>query len=203
MKSIASQFPRDRILQLYCKDNLSGRETARTLGCKFSTFNKYLRVYGIHKRKEHRKIRRCEIEGCENKHAARGYCKMHHLRWWKYGSPHTRRIVILHGTLKERLYGRIEKAESGCWLWTGSKLKRKGREYGQIRVNGKTSKAHAVSYKIHKGEIPKGLWVLHSCDNPSCVNPEHLWLGTAKDNTADMYEKGRARPGGRSQANAR
>lgn len=81
---------------------------------------------------------------------------------------------------------------SGCWNWIGSK-NRDG--YGQIRVersgfNG-YFRAHRVSWIYHHGEIPDGLCVLHRCDNPGCVNPEHLFLGTQADNMRDRNAKGR------------
>lgn len=77
---------------------------------------------------------------------------------------------------------------SNCWVWHKS-IEQSG--YGRIKINGRTIKAHRLSWNIHFGEIPPGLFVCHKCDNPPCVNPEHLFLGTAKDNTQDMIEKGR------------
>lgn len=76
-----------------------------------------------------------------------------------------------------------------CWLWMGTRL-RDG--YGQFmsRTLG-NMRAHRMSYLIFKGKIPNGMLVCHSCDNPSCVKPGHLWLGTVKDNTDDMIKKGR------------
>jgi len=80
--------------------------------------------------------------------------------------------------------------DNGCWEWTAT-LDQSG--YGLLGYEGSMKGAHRFSYKIYKGEIPKGLYVLHKCDNPPCVNPEHLFLGTQKDNMDDMYNKGRAK----------
>lgn len=80
-----------------------------------------------------------------------------------------------------------------CWLWTASTKGGKWR-YGVISQTGKHDSlllAHRVSWEIHNGPIPEGSLALHKCDNPSCVNPAHLFLGTFADNTKDMLEKGR------------
>lgn len=86
---------------------------------------------------------------------------------------------------------------TGCWVWIGL---RNNQGYGQLGRspyvrNGKNTKAHQLSWMIYNGEIPDGLYVCHKCDNPSCVNPEHLWLGTPMDNTTDKMEKGRYKNG--------
>jgi hypothetical protein len=78
--------------------------------------------------------------------------------------------------------------EQGCRLWIGSKTV--GR-YGRLLKKGTRHLAHRLAYERFKGPVPKGLEVCHSCDNPSCVNPDHLFVGTAKDNALDRQAKGR------------
>lgn len=88
----------------------------------------------------------------------------------------------------ERFGSYYSVAENGCWIW--QKFKDKDG-YGFIRVNGVRQRAHRYSYLIFVGDIPDGMVVCHKCDNPSCVNPNHLFVGTKKDNTQDMFAKGR------------
>lgn len=93
----------------------------------------------------------------------------------------------------ERFTEKVRFAENGCWIWTGS-VDADG--YG--KGPGDNVRAHRFSYEHHKGHIPKGMFVCHSCDTPSCVNPEHLWIGTSADNTADSTNKGRRARGEKS-----
>jgi hypothetical protein len=79
---------------------------------------------------------------------------------------------------------------TGCWLWTGGCF---SHGYGKLRYAGKTSYAHRVAYELHHGVTPEDGYVCHRCDNPPCINPDHLFLGTARDNALDMFRKGRAR----------
>jgi hypothetical protein len=81
------------------------------------------------------------------------------------------------------------KEENGCWIWCGGTRVKSG--YGGIKVNGKTISTHRYSYQLHYGAIPAGLFVCHKCDNPKCINPDHLFLGTNSDNMKDAYNKGR------------
>lgn len=75
-----------------------------------------------------------------------------------------------------------------CWIWSGN-THRQG--YGKFSFMGKSIPAHRMSYEIHKGHVVGNSMVCHRCDNPSCVNPSHLFLGSAKDNMADKVSKGR------------
>lgn len=95
-----------------------------------------------------------------------------------------------HGSIVERFWLKVEKRDTDeCWSWCGGKSE---RGYGQLSDGRHRSiRSHRISYEIHKGAIPDRMLVLHSCDNPSCVNPAHLSLGTQLDNMADKCAKGR------------
>lgn len=128
-------------------------------------------------------------------------------RWWK-GNPTLISATDLEGRHENGelkpvpftpneylLQNYIPVPEAGCWLWTGPWC---DSGYGRVARHGKEiTRAHRMFYTVHKGEIPKGLFVCHKCDTPACVNPDHLFLGTARDNVQDMIRKGRNRPGGR------
>jgi hypothetical protein len=96
-----------------------------------------------------------------------------------------------HRSLEERFWEKVNKTET-CWLWTGATL---GSGYGSIFVElpRRADQAHRVSWKMAFGEINPGLSVCHKCDTPLCVRPDHLFLGTAKENCADMHQKKRWR----------
>lgn len=100
--------------------------------------------------------------------------------------------MIIDESLKRRFWEKVQKG-SGCWEWTGGKNRPNG--YGLISESGQRKrfkvKAHRLSYMLNVGSIPRGMHVLHKCDNPGCVRPDHLFLGTNDDNVRDREAKGR------------
>ena len=91
----------------------------------------------------------------------------------------------------KRFWKKVNKGNDDvCWEWQASRI---STGYGQFWYKNKNIKAHRLSWILSNGSIPKNKCVLHSCDNPPCVNPKHLWLGSLLDNTRDMIAKGRQR----------
>jgi hypothetical protein len=92
--------------------------------------------------------------------------------------------------MDERLIANVDRSggPDACWPWTGCR----SLGYGVLSINNRQRRAHRVIYEIAKGLIPKGLRICHKCDNPPCCNPDHLFVGTAKDNSLDMAQKERA-----------
>ena len=87
----------------------------------------------------------------------------------------------------KKFWSKVDKTKN-CWEWTGRYHK---QGYGFMDINKKGELTHRISWVINRGKIPKGICVLHKCDNPKCVNPDHLFLGTHTDNMRDMVSKGR------------
>jgi hypothetical protein len=128
----------------------------------------------------------CSVASCGRLVLARGLCGMHYQRLWKRGTTDAAPIA----SLAERFERSVEKTLD-CWLWLGT---RDARGYGIISVRCRYRRATHVSYELHVGAVPAdGLFVLHRCDNPPCVRPDHLFLGTALDNMRDCIAKGRRR----------
>jgi hypothetical protein len=97
----------------------------------------------------------------------------------------------------DRFWSKVSKSDK-CWEWTAATNK---HGYGTFQFEGRLQKAHRVAWQLSMGSVPDGLFVLHRCDNPSCVRLTHLFLGTQRDNVRDAMRKGRYR-GGRPKVNA-
>ena len=93
--------------------------------------------------------------------------------------------------LEDRFWSKVDKS-GDCWIWTAN---RNAKGYGFFKIGSVNSLAHRVSYDLCVGEIPDGMLCLHRCDNPPCVNPKHLWIGSNQQNMDDMKRKGRQAKG--------
>lgn len=105
------------------------------------------------------------------------------------GDPRTKKQKPVNQYFDERY---SPEPISGCWLWAGTY---QSQGYGVANHKKVKGLAHRLSYTLHKGPIPDGMHVCHTCDNPACVNPDHLWIGTHQDNHKDKVNKGRASGG--------
>lgn len=101
----------------------------------------------------------------------------------------------------ERFEAKFERQETGCWIWTRAKSSSNG--YGKAHFGGRTLGAHRAAWEIYRGPIPPGLFVLHRCDVPLCVNPDHLFIGTQLDNVTDRESKGRTSRGAKHATSKR
>lgn len=98
--------------------------------------------------------------------------------------------------LEKRFLRSVQKTET-CWIWKGHKW---GQGYGGIKLRQTRFRTHRLSWMLYRGDIPKNMCVCHSCDNPLCVNPKHLWLGTIEQNMKDCSDKNRNAKGEKSGA---
>jgi hypothetical protein len=133
----------------------------------------------------------CSVDDCDSAARYVGMCNRHYQRFRKYGDPTTPKRPS-HPPAIVRFWAKVEVGPSDeCWVWTGS---RNSWGYGYFRSSlGVTTAAHRYSAQLHLPDYSDELWVLHHCDNPPCVNPAHLYMGTVQDNCRDMVERGRAR----------
>ena len=136
------------------------------------------------------KKRICSIDDCDKTAVSKGYCTKHYQRYRKHGCPNGH-AFNRNGACLEFLESIKNTADENCILWPFSTT---SRGYGSIRH--KVSRgAHAVSLYLRTGKKPEGMYCLHSCHNPSCVNPNHLRWGTPKENNQDMIRAGRSLTG--------
>lgn len=103
----------------------------------------------------------------------------------------SRVVTVTPELVRQRFEERCRRGKShACWPWRGTVLRSGG--YGVLIIGRSFNKrAHRLAYELYVGPVPDDLMVCHSCDNPICVNPAHLWLGTSSDNVSDMVKKGR------------
>lgn len=134
----------------------------------------------------------CKIELCTKEQRTRGLCTAHYAKWRKYGDPTVVKQRQLHGlTLQERFEANVSKSD-GCWEWTGY---RDPNGYGRLNVGLKPVLAHRISWQLNRHKLKGSQFVLHKCDNPPCVRPDHLFIGSQADNLADKMRKKRHRYG--------
>jgi len=138
----------------------------------------------------------CKAIDCDRESAARGMCKKHWKKW-RNGKDINEKSWY-DKTDKERFFEKVNKdCFSDCWEWTGGTRGRPPLMYGSFWVNSSHMGAHRYSFYIHNGSLPEyinanvSLEVCHTCDNPICVNPDHLFLGIRSDNMQDKVSKGR------------
>lgn len=134
----------------------------------------------------------CGFGGCVRPVKTKGLCDPHYLQKCRTGvlKPLTQR----RAPLAVRFWRKVIKGD-GCWEWSGA---RAPKGYGRLQTPQGVTLAHRLSWEFEHGPVPVGLFVLHRCDNPPCVRIDHLFVGTAMDNTSDMIAKGRQRfPGPR------
>ncbi len=132
-------------------------------------------------------MKKCSVNGCDGEFHAKGFCSKHYTRDKRYSSPLLTASPYAGMSGKERLNAR-SAAVGDCQEW---QRPLNGGGYGSVRFEGKAWMAHRLSYTLNFGPIPYGLQVLHRCDNPKCIKPSHLFLGSQRENMADMDEKGR------------
>lgn len=137
----------------------------------------------------------CSIDDCTNPRNGRGYCSKHYYRLRMNGDPHKTKRTY-RGDPMARFVSKVAEMPTGCHEWQGGKFT---AGYGNFKVAGKDRVATRWLWEHIHGPIAEGLQVRHKCDNPPCVNIDHLELGTNLDNSRDMVERGRSVRGERAR----
>lgn len=132
----------------------------------------------------------CSVNDCEKEAKRRGLCHGHYKRLLRFGDANHEVRPWIRGSFEERFWVQVKKKDSGCWEFVGTGPR--DDPYGKLLgPDGKYVLAHRASWALHHGSLADEDAVLHRCDNPPCVNPDHLFLGDRADNNRDMAEKGR------------
>jgi hypothetical protein len=161
--------------------------------CKESGCDRPARAIGLctlhyNRLKPIKNLKKCSVENCVQLTAGKnGVCKEHYQEFLRNGTikSYERDPIEIRFKSKYKV-----DLNTDCWNWTASK---DDCGYGYFLKDGRPHRAHRISYEFHKGPIPEGIEVCHTCDNPPCVNPDHLFLGTHKVNMGDMVNKGRSK----------
>ena len=134
----------------------------------------------------------CSVPGCNRTRRKREWCEAHYTRWMKHGDvmadiPIRARRPTL-SQIAPLFWSRVEKG-AACWEWQRGC---DGDGYGAMKVSGRQWGAHRLAWTLTHGPIPEGMFVCHTCDNPPCCNPGHLFLASSAGNVADRVQKDRS-----------
>lgn len=134
----------------------------------------------------------CVIDGCTRpvgQVRRQGWCNHHYSRWQRLSDPLAPNKTLKGLSLAEKLERGSSISPNGCRVWQGKKHDAMG--YARIEVDGRMQYVHRLSWERAHGPVPDGMVLMHSCDNPSCINLNHLSIGTQQENVRDMVRKGR------------